>query len=329
MNFYYQLEYKEYSLYNALTWNNCIGHAKKAFQGSLSLKDKAVHITIAAIECFPVIGQIVSLLELILFKVISSLPSNRLLKGSVHLIPPSPRLDQMTEAKLNLASTYFQKLIAAPYTLLDDEKFKLDFPNLNICRCIEYGCRSNLEKTVIDQMEKYYPDKEKELTVVSMGVGECFQELVYLAKLVQAGYKKIHLVTIDHSQATLRSIEDLKKFKNRFIQTAEINITHYSKADQYQQEALVKKVPVNLLLMIDLEVVISLTPPSIVDHAFLEIRPRVSEGTIIAYTSKEIMTKSDGSKFIGSQTVCCRFIKEADNLSQMNERIVYTPSTSF
>lgn len=55
----YRLAESEYTVRNALTWGNCRGHWRMA-----NGRQHAVHLIIAAIESLPIIGQIVSLMEL-------------------------------------------------------------------------------------------------------------------------------------------------------------------------------------------------------------------------------------------------------------------------
>lgn len=58
------LQNKDYTVYNALTWGNCLNHARKAWKPATPSSHRILHGTIALVELIPVISQIASLFEM-------------------------------------------------------------------------------------------------------------------------------------------------------------------------------------------------------------------------------------------------------------------------
>lgn len=59
----YLLPYDQYTLCNALLWGNCYNHYNNICNDEESYCKSIFHITVAMIECIPLVGQIVSLAE--------------------------------------------------------------------------------------------------------------------------------------------------------------------------------------------------------------------------------------------------------------------------
>lgn len=99
--------------------------------------------------------------------------------------------------------------------------------------------------------------KENSLTLVSVGAGGLYQELVYLAQLAQAGYQKIRFIGIDQTLLPLASLEEACK---AFIPSStEITIENRQtdgqpfSLDAYVQQAKQDETfQPDLLLLIDL-----------------------------------------------------------------------------
>lgn len=64
----YSLELESYTVVNALLFGNCIGHFRKAVSNGVVWHARVVHVLIAVVELFPVIGQVVSIFEMIIVK---------------------------------------------------------------------------------------------------------------------------------------------------------------------------------------------------------------------------------------------------------------------
>ena len=60
----YLLLQQDYTLYNAITWRNCVGHYHRAYTPALSYSQRFFHATIALVELLPIVGQIISLFEM-------------------------------------------------------------------------------------------------------------------------------------------------------------------------------------------------------------------------------------------------------------------------
>lgn len=72
MSSQYSLDQSSYTIKNAATWGNFTEHCKKASVGKLG--DRLVHIIIAALQLLPIIGQIASLMEMLIMKKTSLKP---------------------------------------------------------------------------------------------------------------------------------------------------------------------------------------------------------------------------------------------------------------
>lgn len=57
------LRYDQYTLCNALLWGNCYNHFNNVYNQEECSWKSVFHITVALIECFPIVSQIVSLAE--------------------------------------------------------------------------------------------------------------------------------------------------------------------------------------------------------------------------------------------------------------------------
>jgi hypothetical protein len=75
---------------------------------------------------------------------------------------------------------------------------------LGLCNCpkMPVSLRLNLEESSIHLLSQTHP-KNAPITVLSVGPGHAYQELVYLAKLAHVGYKRITLMLIDPYKETL------------------------------------------------------------------------------------------------------------------------------
>lgn len=62
------LAFNDYSAQNALLWGNCAAHFRKACSGNW--RDHKVHLLIAVVELLPIIGQIASIFEAIIVRIV-------------------------------------------------------------------------------------------------------------------------------------------------------------------------------------------------------------------------------------------------------------------
>ncbi len=79
---------------------------------------------------------------------------------------------------------------------LEPLPFNSHLLGLSYCSCHPKEIREPLEELVVERMTEQHL-KDKEITVVSVGPGAAYQELVYMAKLANAGFSKIRFVFID------------------------------------------------------------------------------------------------------------------------------------
>ncbi|MBS0604220.1 MAG: hypothetical protein JSS60_04180 [Verrucomicrobia bacterium] len=79
------------------------------------------------------------------------------------------------------------------------------------CLCGDFDrrsvtARSDLEKALVDEIVKTFPNKNEKIKLCSVGSGGCFQEAVILCKLIKEGYTNIELVLVDQSYAAYSNI---------------------------------------------------------------------------------------------------------------------------
>lgn len=120
-----------------------------------------------------------------------------------------------------------------------------------LCNCYKLTAtgRIFLEETAINSLKKTHP-KDNPLSLVSVGPGGCYQEMIYLAKLANAGYKKIHLTLLEKDSIPLTK---LSKFCKTYLKTTKVQIVQFSSLENYATEAMqVKTLQPNLLLLLDL-----------------------------------------------------------------------------
>lgn len=60
----YLLLNRDYTVYNAITWGNCLNHARRAWTSAASCSQRIFHGTIAFVELVPIVSQIASLFEM-------------------------------------------------------------------------------------------------------------------------------------------------------------------------------------------------------------------------------------------------------------------------
>lgn len=140
--------------------------------------------------------------------------------------------------------------------------FSEAFPSLHECRCLQMDelARSILEMKTIEETIKLFP-QEKPLTLVSVGCGGCFQELIYMIKLVMAGYTRIEMVLIDshEDQERIReAVKSLQEFYEKHLlqlpTAPQITFCLFSSIDSYHKQT--EKQPslkADIMLGIDLQ----------------------------------------------------------------------------
>jgi len=154
----------------------------------------------------------------------------------------------------------FQALNRNPYAFflaLDDLSRQLPdllshgLKDLDICGCPRLAASSRmfLEEQALDLLGHSH-NKRSLLTIVSVGPGRCYQELVYLAKFVNAGYQRIQLVLIDKEEIPIKA---LKKACREYLSKCNINLVYYPSLESYKEVAANRndRKP-DLLLLLDL-----------------------------------------------------------------------------
>jgi hypothetical protein len=185
-----------------------------------------------------------------------------------------------------------------------------NFIYLRLCPCLKMPrpLRSWLEDRSIALLSHLHAPSKESLTVVSVGPGEGYQELVCLAKLVDAGYKKIIVVLIDPGPVLDRILRGVCQ---RHLSQSTIDVLpQYRSLESYAQEARQSaSLRPDLLLMIDLtDEQYRVGRKLLTEHAFEVLRETecLKCGTVIAYSEhpnpdpKAIFCSYDGSPMLSA-----------------------------
>lgn len=165
------------------------------------------------------------------------------------------------------------KLVTSPARLIDSfGKMQGKYKAISECAgCVEFDrnargprgkLRNALEENVIDKITHHYPDRDKPLNITSIGSGGCFQELVFIAKLIsREGYQDVRITLIDkvykkgkedESVAALRKCVDDEILPH--AKGAKVTIDVQNDLDTYLGQVKEKSLPFpETVLMIDLE----------------------------------------------------------------------------
>lgn len=204
---------------------------------------------------------------------------------------------KFSEADL-LNSDVFRAFCEKPYELYDqigaakkNRNFDLVQESLfflSICPCKKMppALRLALEGAVVEKMQEIYPNKKEPIVVVSLGMGGLYQEAVYLAKLVNAGYENVIFIGID-PELSMRGV--LAGFcKNVLKGKVKIGESQYFSLEAYQKKAKADpSLKPDLLLCIDLsDEKYNVDGKSLPEHAFscLQQSMTLKKTTLIAHS---------------------------------------------
>ena len=137
-------------------------------------------------------------------------------------------------------------------TRIEVNNYFFSFSMLEFCHCLKMPgvLRNRLENDSIELLSQKQTNKEKTITLVSLGPGKFYQEFAYLAKMAHAGYKKIRFIGIDTDTST--STHHLDSACKNII-PAKITIEKLNSLNDYVAKAIKDKTLCpDLLLLIDL-----------------------------------------------------------------------------
>jgi len=123
--------------------------------------------------------------------------------------------------------------------------------DLDLCGCekLPASLRIFLENHVVKALNGTL-SKNSLLTIVSVGPGECYQELVYLAKCAYAGYNRIQLILIDKEPVPIAA---LTQACHTYLSPFNISLAYYPSLENYQEEVSAQNhLKPNLLLLLDI-----------------------------------------------------------------------------
>jgi hypothetical protein len=217
-----------------------------------------------------------------------------------HVDSPVPAQEESTFRNTKYGFLVDSPINATP-TQQPASEFENEFPFLKQCGChfIPPVIRRELEKQTLAAVQEKFQNKDQPITIVSVGAGQCLQELIYLVKLVDCGYKNIRLVLIErefdatkHPESSAsNALQNLRNFKEKYLKEATVDIQPYSSLENYG-EALSEQTGLkpHLLLLIDLD-------ENILDNFLLKARDffwdKLSPGTVISATNRLSEGNSD------------------------------------
>ncbi|MCC6127775.1 MAG: hypothetical protein IT584_01040 [Chlamydiae bacterium] len=226
---------------------------------------------------------------------------------------------------------FYERIQAAKSTSSQAEKHSffrnydqaLRFFTLCSCKKMTPSLRIDLENAVVAKMQEIHPDKIAPITVVSVGAGGLYQEIVYLAKLVNAGYEKVIFIAID-SDPTRPLMGALLIFcKEALKDKVDAEQSIYPSLESYQEEA--KEHPhlkPDLLLCIDLsDERFNVKGKPLPDCAFslLQQNGILKEKTIIAHSFLEEFSERRSVRFI-CKAACVQNTLGEESLHALQQR---------
>ncbi|KAF3361887.1 hypothetical protein PHSC3_001569 [Chlamydiales bacterium STE3] len=181
-------------------------------------------------------------------------------------------------------------------------RFHPSFHFLKLCLCAKMNSdlRLKLEKDSIKLLKQTHPARESTISVVSVGAGGLYQELVYLAKLAKAGYKHLRLIAIDPALVSIGALDGACKD----LIPAKITIDdQYTSLENYIQKATQDKtLHPDLLLLIDLtDSTYNINSQLLSDYAFDQFyhHDLLKQGTVVSHSVLEqAYTKDAAGKII-------------------------------
>lgn len=191
---------------------------------------------------------------------------------------------------------------------------------LQVCPCkkLSSEMREQLERTSISLIDQTHP-KHTPITIVSIGPGGAYQELVYLAKL---NYKQVTLILVDPANVMVGALDVFCKKK---LPESSITIIKYNKLDDYIKEAIKQEnLKPDLLLLLDLtDKKYEVDKQKLSDYAFHTLKGNglVKNGSIIAYSTLDIVD----SQFI-PKAVCCSYDGSNELVEIKQDRREFTDS---
>jgi len=171
--------------------------------------------------------------------------------------------------------------------LLKNAPEVLGSDKLHVCPCarVKATDRTRTERATMDLVQHFHPT-DHPFTIVSVGAGNCYQELVHIAKLHAAGYKDLHLVVIDKERMP---IEELRRFCDTNLPPCHIQISAYASLEAYESAASGSQnnLKPNLLLLMDLSH-IKVGKNSLLTHAFeaFQTNDLLHPNAVVAYSQE-------------------------------------------
>ncbi|MBI5274246.1 MAG: hypothetical protein HY860_04245 [Chlamydiales bacterium] len=301
----YQLNQEDYTISNSLLWGNFSRHLEKARTGSLG--NRAVELLIVAAESLPILSQISSILEWLFVSCFGArLPiiykenETELLNTSESLFsktsPKTPRMainSPIVKAPIASPSIYhpfnlINMLLFIPHELATIECLQERYPHLTECRCEQIvPIRASLENASIERISHIYPtNRSKPLHILSVGAGNCYQEIVYIIKLIEKGYKNIQLSVIEPEPID-DSVEDVHSFMRDHFPDVTFSISYSHTIEDYKATHCGEKADLVLLIDLQGEFDANYTVPILTARSYQELHGMhlIEDNATIAFTT--------------------------------------------
>ncbi len=130
-------------------------------------------------------------------------------------------------------------------------------PHLSECGCVNSSLafdrtknqrRQNIEKYLVNQIEKRFTDKSIQLHYLSLGCGGLLQDLIILNKLMIKGYCQFKISLVDEKTKP-KALEQFKRMLELALPSSTIEINHYSNTHDYFKENV--NLPIDIACALD------------------------------------------------------------------------------
>lgn len=227
-----------------------------------------------------------------------------------------PSTDLVSRAQTSNGQSYFDYFIEKGHKLYPESEFRSKFHMIGECLCKPIDFRNKLEDATIKLVTETFKDKTKSFTVVSVGSGGAFQELVFTSKLLKQGFENINLILIDPIYEQQKIMKELEEFKEKYFENRNVNFTLYNKLSEYISDTKRNNESIQLFLLIDLDGDENI-------HVLSEIIKETLENHVIPENAvcSYYKTIKHGAYRIENQGICGNFQKNSQSQISLDQNL--------
>jgi hypothetical protein len=217
----------------------------------------------------------------------------------------APTQSSMLDSQDRPEDSVVHRLCTDPYQFYKEIKFSAAASKIDSLKLFRLCVCPNLNNVSREKLENHAMGLLSQscatslpLTIVSVGPGGCYQELVYLAKLANAGYKQINLVLIEPENLSSH-LATLSVFCKQNFPACTVNIIKFDDLEQYKNfftsSGLAKP---NLLLLLDIDENF-VNGKNLPDYSFelLQSNGMLEPKTVISYSIRPVEPNVNGVFF--------------------------------